>query len=131
MDKVGDLVNEELFDHLSRNGQGSRLISSRETMMIQKIDSQEDPDKKASKFIRRIVTDNIKEVYDFREKIGTGSFGTVRLASLKSNGGKTFAIKSIKREKIEFRKPEYISPTLLAFFKKKKIRKLSKNDLFK
>ena len=70
-------------------------------MMIQKIDSQEDPDKKASKFIRRIVTDNIKEVYDFREKIGTGSFGTVRLASLKSNGGKTFAIKSIKREKIE------------------------------
>ena len=40
-------------------------------------------------------------MYIFRKKIGSGNFGTVRLASPKTNPDKIFAVKTIPREKIE------------------------------
>ena len=52
----------------------------------------------ASSFIRKIVVDDIKEVYVFIKKLGSGSFGTVRLAHPRNNPNKLFAIKSILRD---------------------------------
>ena len=79
-----------------------RQIKTRETLKISKIMSHiDDPDYKASNFIQKIVTDNIKDVYSFKKKIGAGNFGTVRLASPKTNPEKIFAVKTIPRERIE------------------------------
>ena len=47
------------------------------------------------------MTDDIKDVYVFTKKIGSGNFGTVRLAHPKNNPNKVFAIKTIPRDKIE------------------------------
>lgn len=47
------------------------------------------------------MTDNIKDIYDIKKLIGSGNFGTVRLATPKSNPNKIFALKTIPREKIE------------------------------
>lgn len=60
-----------------------------------------DPDINAPSLIQRIATDNIKDIYQLGKPIGSGNFGTVRLASPHSNPNKIFAIKSIPREKIE------------------------------
>jgi len=51
--------------------------------------------------VKRIVNENIKSVYKLDKIIGSGNFGTVRLAAPLSNLQKTVAIKSIPREKIE------------------------------
>eukprot|EP00331_Platyophrya_macrostoma_P008000 CAMPEP_0176415388 /NCGR_PEP_ID=MMETSP0127-20121128/5781_1 /TAXON_ID=938130 /ORGANISM="Platyophrya macrostoma, Strain WH" /LENGTH=460 /DNA_ID=CAMNT_0017795383 /DNA_START=92 /DNA_END=1474 /DNA_ORIENTATION=+ len=44
---------------------------------------------------------NITEVYDFGKVIGSGDFGTVKLASLKGTNSPLFAVKSIPREKVK------------------------------
>lgn len=51
--------------------------------------------------VKNIVKENIRNVYNMHKIIGSGNFGTVRLASPKSNPTKVFAVKSIRREKIE------------------------------
>ena len=73
----------------------------RETIQIRKISNTHDPDVDAPNFIKKIATDNIKDIYKMGKLIGSGNFGTVRLASPHSNPHKVFAIKSIPREKIE------------------------------
>ena len=51
--------------------------------------------------VKRIAKDNIKSVYKMGKLIGSGNFGSVRLAYPYANPHKTFAIKSIAREKID------------------------------
>jgi calcium-dependent protein kinase len=51
--------------------------------------------------VRRIVHEDIKRVYKMTKLLGTGNFGTVRLASPWSNPKKVYAIKNIPREKVE------------------------------
>lgn len=47
------------------------------------------------------MRENIRNVYKVEKVIGSGNFGTVRLARPFSNPLKIYAIKSIPREKIE------------------------------
>jgi serine/threonine protein kinase len=47
------------------------------------------------------VKENIRSVYKIGKVIGSGNFGTVRLASPYSNLNKVYAVKSIPRAKIE------------------------------
>lgn len=49
--------------------------------------------------IRKLGKNEIKKHYDIREKLGTGSFATVKRAIRKSDG-KEFAIKIIKKDKL-------------------------------
>jgi serine/threonine protein kinase len=58
-------------------------------------------DKQAPPIVKRIVSENIRNVYMIGKIIGSGNFGTVRLATHISNPNKLFAVKSIPREKIE------------------------------
>lgn len=51
--------------------------------------------------VRRIVHEDIKKVYKLTKVIGSGNFGTVRLASPWNNPHKVYAVKSIPREKVE------------------------------
>ena len=51
--------------------------------------------------VKRIVNEDIRTIYKLGKLIGSGNFGTVRLASSKSNPQKVFAIKSIPREIID------------------------------
>ena len=51
--------------------------------------------------MKRIAKDNIRSVYKMGKLIGSGNFGTVRLAKPYSNPHKVYAIKSIAREKID------------------------------
>ncbi|CAI2365235.1 unnamed protein product [Moneuplotes crassus] len=53
---------------------------------------------------RRMIKENIRKVYKIRKCIGTGQFGSVRLASPYSNLKEKYAIKSIPRDSNE----EYI-----------------------
>lgn len=47
------------------------------------------------------MKEDIRAVYKMGKVIGSGNFGTVRLASQFTNESKIFAIKSIRRERIE------------------------------
>jgi hypothetical protein len=58
------------------------------------------PKKGAPEIIRRIVKEDIRIVYEMKKLIGTGNFGTVRLASPWSNPSKLYAIKSIPKDKV-------------------------------
>ena len=49
-------------------------------------------------FLDHISREDIRLVYTFTKRLGSGSFGTVRIAFKTVNPGKNFAIKSIKRE---------------------------------
>ena len=52
--------------------------------------------------VKRISREDIRLVYNIEsEVLGAGNFGTVRLASKMGNSAKKFAIKSIKRRKVE------------------------------
>ena len=51
--------------------------------------------------VRRIVNDSIRKVYNMGKIVGSGNFGTVRLATPYSNPHKKFAVKSIPRKRIE------------------------------
>jgi serine/threonine protein kinase len=57
-------------------------------------------ERQSADLIRRIVHEDIRLVYDLHKVIGSGNFGTVRLASQPANPGKLYAIKSIPRDKI-------------------------------
>lgn len=46
------------------------------------------------------MKEDIRIVYEMKRIIGTGNFGTVRLASPWSNPSKLYAIKSIPRDKV-------------------------------
>ena len=45
-----------------------------------------------------IMREDIRLVYTFEKRLGSGAFGTVRMAYKQVNPGKKFAIKSMKRE---------------------------------
>ena len=51
--------------------------------------------------VRSIVHEDIKKVYKMTKLLGSGNFGTVRLASPRYNPKKVYAIKSIPREKVD------------------------------
>lgn len=51
--------------------------------------------------VKRIVKEDIRKVYKLNKIVGSGNFGTVRLANPVSNPDKVFAIKSIPREIID------------------------------
>jgi calcium-dependent protein kinase len=51
--------------------------------------------------VRRIVHEDVKRVYKLTKVIGSGNFGTVRLASPWSSPHKVYAVKSIPREKVD------------------------------
>ena len=53
-----------------------------------------------------ISREDIRLVYTFKSRLGSGSFGTVRIAYKTVNPGKAFAVKSIKRNQIEKSKDE-------------------------
>jgi hypothetical protein len=90
------------FDNLLESkGRERNMMQRHETIKICRITSDNDPDKGASQMIQRIVTDNIRTIYDMGKLIGSGNFGTVRLATPFTNPNKQFAIKSIPREKLE------------------------------
>lgn len=50
---------------------------------------------------KRMIKENIRKVYKIRKWIGTGQFGSVRLASPYSNLKEKYAIKSIPRDSNE------------------------------
>ena len=54
-----------------------------------------------SAVLNRIVKEDIRKIYKMGKIIGSGNFGTVRLAAPISNPHKVYAVKSIPREKIE------------------------------
>jgi calcium-dependent protein kinase len=47
------------------------------------------------------VKENIRSIYNFERVIGSGNYGTVRLAKHMNNNSKYYAIKSIPKENIE------------------------------
>jgi calcium-dependent protein kinase len=47
------------------------------------------------------VKEDIRLIYKLHKVIGTGNFGTVRLASPWANPSKLFAIKSIPKDKVQ------------------------------
>jgi len=51
--------------------------------------------------VKRIVKENIRQVYRLGKLIGSGNFGSVRQAAPLCNPHKLFAVKSIAREKID------------------------------
>ena len=50
--------------------------------------------------LETISREDIRLVYTFTKRLGSGSYGTVRVAYKTVNPGKNFGIKSIKRDKI-------------------------------
>lgn len=55
----------------------------------------------APNIVKRIVKEDIRKVYKMSKIIGSGNFGTVRLAHPHSNPNKVFAVKSIPRDIID------------------------------
>ena len=55
---------------------------------------------RAESILENISREDIRLVYTFTKKLGSGSFGTVRIAFKTVSPGKNFAIKSIKRETV-------------------------------
>lgn len=55
----------------------------------------------APDIVKRIVKEDIRKVYKMNKIIGSGNFGTVRLAHPLSNPNKVFAVKSIPRDIID------------------------------
>lgn len=47
------------------------------------------------------MQEDIRKIYKLGKIIGSGNFGTVRLAAPHSNPHKTYAVKSIPREKVD------------------------------
>ena len=56
---------------------------------------------KPEKFAKRLSKEDIRLVYAFERVLGTGNFGTARVAHKIANPNAKFAIKSIPRSKIE------------------------------
>ena len=52
-------------------------------------------------FVKRISREDIRLVYTMERVLGSGNFGTARLAHKTGNTKKKFAIKSIQRKKVE------------------------------
>ena len=50
--------------------------------------------------LTNISREDIRLVYTFTQKLGSGSYGTVRIAYKTVNPGKRFAVKSMRREAI-------------------------------
>ena len=61
--------------------------------------------KKSSAFeksvVKRISREDIRLIYNMECILGTGNFGTVRLAHKASNPDRKFAVKSLPRKKVE------------------------------
>ena len=55
---------------------------------------------KKNKLLKNISREDIRLVYTFDKKLGSGAFGSVRIAT-KDGTSKKFSVKSIKRELIE------------------------------
>ena len=55
---------------------------------------------RGNSMLETISREDIRLVYTFTKRLGSGSFGTVRVAYKTVNPGKNFAIKSIKRDGI-------------------------------
>ena len=55
---------------------------------------------RAESILENISREDIRLVYTFTKKLGSGSFGTVRIAFKTVSPGQNFAIKSIKRETV-------------------------------
>lgn len=53
---------------------------------------------RAGSLISDISREDIRLVYTFTRRLGSGSYGTVRIAYKTVNPGKNFAVKSIRRE---------------------------------
>lgn len=53
--------------------------------------------KRKKKILKDISNEDIRLVYTFDRYLGSGSFGTVRLAHKTTNPGVHFAVKSVKR----------------------------------
>lgn len=51
--------------------------------------------------MRQIVHEDIKKVYKMTKVLGTGNYGTVKLAHQHSNTKKVYAVKSIPCEKVD------------------------------
>jgi serine/threonine protein kinase len=54
-----------------------------------------------SDIVRQIVHEDIKKIYKMTKVLGTGNYGTVKLAHQYSNTKKVYAIKSIPCEKVD------------------------------
>ena len=51
--------------------------------------------------VKRISREDIRLVYNMERVLGSGNFGTARLAHKVGNPGKKFAIKSLLRKRVE------------------------------
>jgi serine/threonine protein kinase len=56
----------------------------------------------------QISKDDCKKHYDIKEKLGSGTFATVKRAVKKNSGGKEFAIKIIKKDKLNSEELEIV-----------------------
>ncbi len=54
-----------------------------------------------SEIVKSIVYEDIKQVYKLTKVLGSGNFGTVKLAYQYNNPKKVYAVKSIPREKVD------------------------------
>ena len=74
----------------SEENDGDPFISTKSKLKISRAES----------ILENISREDIRLVYTFTKKLGSGSFGTVRIAFKTVSPGKNFAIKSIKRETV-------------------------------
>jgi serine/threonine protein kinase len=98
-EKGGQMNQDDDFFNLSPNEHSagaSTLMNSSQRLQTKNSMPPETP-----AVVRRIVHEDIKSVYKLWKIIGSGNFGTVRLAAPHSNPHKMVAIKSIPREKVE------------------------------
>ena len=51
--------------------------------------------------VKRISREDIRLIYNIERVLGTGNFGTVRLAYKTGNPNKKFAVKSLPRKTVE------------------------------
>ena len=96
----GSVLDLEYFHSNQPVKRRSLIKNIKEVNKIKKTESEVE-DRNIIISLSTIVSENIQIRYFFEKTLGEGAFGKVKIASLRENRKKKFAIKSIPRDMLE------------------------------